>query len=73
MSEKREPNAHGGLGTSGDTWFSSQMGIRGVLWKKWLNEAESSRTWSKIWSRGGIFKINLKCKMRYIAGEWVVL
>lgn len=60
-------------GTSRDTWFSPQMGIRGVLWKKWLNEAESSRTWPKIWSRGGIFKINLKFKMYCIAGVGCVV
>lgn len=55
-------------GTSGDTWFSPQMGIRGVLWKKWLNEAENSRIWPKRWSRGGIFKINLKFKMYCTTG-----
>lgn len=60
-------------GTSGDAWCSPQMGIRGVLWKKWLNEAESSRTWPKIWSRGGIFKINLKFKMYCAAGVGCVV
>lgn len=60
-------------GTSGDTWFSPPMGIRGVLWKKWLNEAENSSTWPKRWSRWGIYKINLKFKMYYTGGVGCVV